>query len=63
MFTFEKAILPRLRATQRKVAIVNDQHRIVLSNSAHHVSGTLLRAELPSYRIEDLPLSVVELTS
>jgi hypothetical protein len=63
VFTFEKAILPCLRATQRKVAIVNDQRRIVLSNSARHVSGTLLRAELPSYRIEDLPLSVVELTS
>jgi methyl-accepting chemotaxis protein-like sensor len=62
VFTFEKAILPCLRATHRKVAIVNDQGRIVLSNSARHVSGTLLRAPSPSYRVEDLPLSVVELT-
>ncbi|MGW6200852.1 cache domain-containing protein [Kribbella sp. NPDC055110] len=62
VFTFEKAILPCLRATQRKLAIVNDQGRVVLSNSARHVSGTLLRAELPAYRIEDLPLSVVELS-
>ncbi|MEU4195193.1 cache domain-containing protein [Kribbella sp. NPDC026611] len=63
VFTFEKAVLPCLRATHRKVAIVNDQGRIVLSNSARHVSGTLLRTELPAYRIEDLPLSVVELTA
>lgn len=62
VFTFEKAILPCLRATHRKIAIVNDQGRVVLSNSARHVSGTLLRAELPSYRIDDLPLSVVELS-
>jgi hypothetical protein len=62
VFTFEKAILPCLRATHRTIAIVNDQGRVVLSNSARHVSGTLLRAELPSYRIEDLPLSVVELS-
>lgn len=62
VFTFEKAILPCLRATHRKLAIVNDQGRVVLSNSARHVSGTLLRTELPSYRIDDLPLSVVELS-
>jgi len=63
VFTFEKAILPCLRATHRKVAIVNDQGRIVTSNSARHVGGTLLRTPVPSYRIEDLPLSVVELSS
>jgi hypothetical protein len=63
VFTFEKAILPYLRATHRKVAIVNDQGRVVLSNSARHVGGTLLRTPVPSYRIEDLPLSLVELSS
>ncbi|WP_328997535.1 cache domain-containing protein [Kribbella sp. NBC_00709] len=63
VFTFEKAILPYLRATHRKVAIVNDQGRVVLSNSARHVGGTLLRTPTPSYRIEDLPLSLVELSS
>lgn len=63
VFTFEKAVLPCLRATHRKVAIVNDQGRIVLSNSARHVGGTLLRTPVPAYRIEDLPLSLVELSA
>ena len=43
VFTFEKAVLPALLATRRTVAIVNAQGRVVLSNSARHVSGTLIR--------------------
>ena len=62
VFTFEKAVLPCLRATRRTVAIVNDQSRVVLSNSARHVSGTLLRSPSPSYPIDDLPLSLVDLS-
>jgi hypothetical protein len=62
VFTFEKAVLPCLRATRHTVAIVNNQGRVVLSNSARHVSGTLLRGQAPSYQIEDLPLSLVDLT-
>lgn len=62
VFTFEKAVLPCLRATRRTVAIVNDQGRVVLSNSARHVSGTLLRSPSPSYPIDDLPLSLVDLS-
>jgi hypothetical protein len=62
VFTFEKAVLPCLRAARRTIAIVNDQGRVVLSNSARHVSGTLLRAPFPSYPIDDLPLSLVELS-
>jgi hypothetical protein len=62
VFTFEKAVLPCLRASHRTMAIVNAQGRVVLSNSARHVSGTLLR--LPgttSYPIADLPLALVDL--
>ncbi|GAA0594096.1 hypothetical protein HPO96_06730 [Kribbella sandramycini] len=62
VFTFEKAVLPCLRATHRTVAVVNDQGRVVLSNSARHVSGTLLRTTAPPQPIGDLPLSLVELT-
>lgn len=62
VFTFEKAVLPCLRATRRTVAIVNDQGRVVLSNSARHVSGTLLRSPSPSYPIDELPLSLVDLS-
>jgi hypothetical protein len=34
----------------------------VLSNSARHVSGTLLRSPSPSYPIDELPLSLVDLS-
>jgi hypothetical protein len=62
VFTFEKAVLPCLRATSRNVAIVNAQGRIVLSNSARHVSGTLLRTPGAASRpIGDLPLALVDL--
>ncbi|QNE21197.1 hypothetical protein F1D05_28930 [Kribbella qitaiheensis] len=63
VFTFEKAVLPSLRATGRTVAIVNAEGRIVLSNSARHVSGTLLRAtDVTQHPIGDLPLALVDLT-
>jgi len=62
VFTFEKAVLPSLRATGRTVAIVNAEGRIVLSNSARHVSGTLLRAtDATREPIGDLPLALVDL--
>ena len=62
VFTFEKAVLPSLRATGRTVAIVNAEGRIVLSNSARHVSGTLLRAtDATRHPIGDLPLALVDL--
>jgi hypothetical protein len=74
VFTFEKAVLPSLRATRRTVAIVNAQGRVVLSNSARHVSGTLIHtpdvAALWSSagaggalrKIDDLPLALVDLS-
>jgi hypothetical protein len=62
VFAFEKAVLPRLRASHRTMAIVNAQGRVVLSNSARHVSGTLLRGpDNTSYPIGDLPLALVDL--
>ena len=61
VFTFEKAVLPCLRAAGRTMAIVNAQGRVVLSNSARHVSGTLLKATSPGYQLEDLPLVLVDL--
>ncbi|NEA31197.1 cache domain-containing protein [Streptomyces sp. SID13031] len=61
VFTFEKAVLPCLRAAGRTMAIVNAQGRVVLSNSARHVSGTLLKATSTTYEIEDLPLRLVDL--
>ena len=62
VFTFEKAVLPSLRATGRTVAIVNAEGRIVLSNSARHVSGTLFRAtDATRHPIGDLPLALVDL--
>jgi hypothetical protein len=62
VFTFEKAVLPSLKAAGRTVAIVNAEGRIVLSNSARHVSGTLLRApDTAQHRIGDLPLALVDL--
>jgi hypothetical protein len=62
VFTFEKAVLPCLRASHRTMAIVNAQGRVVLSNSARHVSGTLLRSpDTTSYPIDDLPLALVDL--
>ena len=63
VFTFEKAVLPCLRASHRTMAIVNTQGRVVLSNSARHVSGTLLHGpDTTSYPIDDLPLALVDLT-
>jgi hypothetical protein len=73
VFTFEKAVLPSLRATRRTVAIVNAQCRVVLSNSARHVSGTLIHAPDVAAvwsstgaggalrKIDDLPLALVDL--
>jgi hypothetical protein len=61
VFTFEKAVLPCLRAAGRTMAIVNAQGRVVLSNSARHVSGTLLKATSATYPLEDLPLVLVDL--
>jgi hypothetical protein len=62
VFTFEKAVLPSLRAAGRTVAIVNAEGRVVLSNSARHVSGTLLRApDATPHQIRDLPLALVDL--
>ena len=62
VFAFEKAVLPRLRASHHTMAIVNAQGRVVLSNSARHVSGTLLRGPgTTSYPIGDLPLALVDL--
>lgn len=61
VFTFEKAVLPSLRASRRTMAIVNAQGRVVLSNSARHVSGTLVRGSgTSSYPISDLPLALVD---
>jgi hypothetical protein len=62
VFTFEKAVLPSLKAANRTVAIVNAEGRVVLSNSARHVSGTLLRTpETVPHQIRDLPLALVDL--
>jgi hypothetical protein len=77
VFTFEKAVLPSLRATRRSMrtmAIVNAQGRVVLSNSARHVSGTLIHAPDVAAlwssagaggalrKIDDLPLALVDLS-
>lgn len=70
---FERAVLPALRRCGRPVAVVNAQGRVVLSNDAHHVGGTLVRTPdvaalwssdqpVPGlHRLSDLPLGLLDL--
>lgn len=71
VLTFEQAVLPSLRHGPKGATVVNAQGRVVLSNSARHVSGTLVRTPdvaalwaggSPAlHKIDDLPLAFVEL--
>jgi hypothetical protein len=67
----EQAVMPSLRPGPKGTAVVNAQGRVVLSNSARHVSGTLIRdpdvaglwttGDPRLHRIDDLPLALVDL--
>ncbi|WP_418061426.1 cache domain-containing protein [Pimelobacter simplex] len=62
----EQALLPALRASAARIAVVNSFGRILSSNSGRHLCGDLLEgvdlAALPAdQRIGDLPLAVVAL--
>ncbi len=71
VLTFEQAVMPSLRSGPKGTAVVNAQGRVVLSNSARHVSGTLIRdpdvaglwanGDPRLHRIDDLPLALVDL--
>lgn len=59
----EQLLLPPLCAARARLAVVNDDGRILSSNSGHHVCGDLLpdgwRTSGSAHAIEGLPLSVV----
>ncbi|WGY02028.1 cache domain-containing protein [Nocardioides sp. QY071] len=62
----EQALLPTLRASAHRIAVVNGFGRILSSNSGRHLCGDLLDGvafdELPAgQRVGDLPLAVVAL--
>ncbi|GAA4084260.1 cache domain-containing protein [Nocardioides kongjuensis] len=62
----EQALLPPLRASEHRIAVVNGFGRILSSNSGRHLCGDLLDGvcfdELPDdQRVGDLPLAVVAL--
>lgn len=62
----ERALLPALRASEHRIAVVNGFGRILASNSGRHLCGDLLDGvafdALPSeQRVGDLPLAVVAL--
>lgn len=62
----ERALLPPLRASEHRIAVVNSFGRILSSNSGRHLCGDLLEGvafhELPQeQRVGDLPLAVVAL--
>lgn len=70
--TAETLLLPALRAASRPVAVVNDQGRIVASNSGRHLCGDLVAdVDVPAawaapashglHVVGDLPLAVLEL--
>jgi hypothetical protein len=73
--TAEELLLPALRAASRPLAVVNDQGRIVASNSGRHLCGDLVSdidvpaawasaaSAAPSglHVVDDLPLAVLEL--
>lgn len=60
----EQALLPALRASGQRIAVVNGFGRILSSNSGRHLCGDLLEGvdldQLPGeQRVGDLPLAVV----
>jgi hypothetical protein len=60
----EQALLPPLRASEHRIAVVNGFGRILSSNSGRHLCGDLLEGvsfdDLPAgQRVGDLPLAVV----
>jgi hypothetical protein len=62
----ERALLPALRASKHRIAVVNGFGRILASNSGRHLCGDLLDDvafdALPhDQRVGDLPLAVVAL--
>jgi hypothetical protein len=68
----ETLLLPALRAAGRPLAVVNEQGRIVASNSGRHLCGDLVPdVDLPAawsapaaaglHVVDDLPLAVLEL--
>jgi hypothetical protein len=62
----EQALLPALRASDHRIAVVNGFGRILSSNSGRHLCGDLLEGVsfdgLPDdQRVGDLPLAVVAL--
>jgi hypothetical protein len=70
--TAEKLLLPSLRAAARPLAVVNEQGRIVASNSGRHLCGDLVtEVDVPGawasatrpglHLVADLPLAVLEL--
>lgn len=70
--TAESVLLPALRAASRPLAVVNDQGRIVASNSGRHLCGDLVaEVDVPAawsapagaglHVLSDLPLAVLEL--
>ena len=70
--TAERLLLPSLRAASRPLAVVNEQGRIVASNSGRHLCGDLVsEIDVPEawakgpraglHAVADLPLAVLEL--
>ena len=71
--TAERLLLPSLRASGRRLAVVNAQGRIVSSNSGRHLCGDLVEElDVPAawaartrpaglHVVDDLPLAVLEL--
>lgn len=70
--TAETLLLPPLRAASRPLAVINDQGRIVSSNSGRHLCGDLVtEVDVPAawtapashglHPVSDLPLAVLEL--
>ncbi|TNM38336.1 hypothetical protein FHP29_13780 [Nocardioides albidus] len=60
----EQALLPALRASGQRIAVVNSFGRILSSNSGRHLCGDLLDGIAfddvpPDQRVADLPLAVV----
>ena len=71
--TAEELLLPALRAASRPLAVVNEQGRIVASNSGRHLCGDLVSdVDVPAmwasstadglHVVGDLPLAVLELS-
>lgn len=71
--TAERELLPALRSTPQRLAVVNRDGRVLASNSGRHICGDLVRspdvaalwqeaAHPELHAIEDLPLGVAELS-